>query len=258
MRVSQPEPAAVIARAPGAATSSVQKACRILRTLSDPRNARLTEIASSAGLDKATTLRLLDALAGDGFVLRDGATKRYSLGPEMLVLGAALQARFDLRPIVRPSLVRLAAVIEDTAILLRSERRRVESASTSSSGASRSAPTTSTSAAGGRSASARVASRCSPGCPTTRSRRSYRSSLLASGVTRESRRGCSRSRSRHPANGAMSCCWTSWWSGWAASRCRSPAPRPAGGSDQHRGAHRADHAARGGAGGGAEARGRGV
>jgi DNA-binding IclR family transcriptional regulator len=35
----------------------------------------------------------------------------------MLVLGAALQARFDLRPIVRPSLVRLAAVVEDTAIL---------------------------------------------------------------------------------------------------------------------------------------------
>jgi len=66
MRSSQPERAPVTAGAPGAATSSVQKACRILRTLGDPRNGRLTEIAASAGLDKATTVRLLEALAGDG------------------------------------------------------------------------------------------------------------------------------------------------------------------------------------------------
>ncbi len=117
MRTAQLSSPTTAARGPAAATSSVQKACRILRAMADPRNARLTEIALAAGLDKATTLRLLDALARDGFVLRDVATKRYALGPELLVLGAAQQARFDLRPIARPSLVRLAAVLEDTAIL---------------------------------------------------------------------------------------------------------------------------------------------
>jgi hypothetical protein len=68
-------------------TSSVQKACRILRAMSDTKNARLTDIAREAGLDKATTLRLLDVLTRDGFVNRDPSTKHYSLGTEVFVLG---------------------------------------------------------------------------------------------------------------------------------------------------------------------------
>jgi DNA-binding IclR family transcriptional regulator len=95
----------------------VQKACRLVRAMSDARHARLTEIAAAAGLDKATALRLLDALAREGFVVRDPRTKLYALGPEVFVLGAAAAARFDPRPIVRPSLIRLANEFEDTVIL---------------------------------------------------------------------------------------------------------------------------------------------
>ena len=98
-------------------TSSVQKACRILRAMSDARNARLTDIAREAGLDKATTLRLLDVLTRDGFVTRDPATKHYSLGTEVFVLGAAAQSRFDPRPVIGASLLRLAHAFEDTAML---------------------------------------------------------------------------------------------------------------------------------------------
>ena len=98
-------------------TSSVQKACRILRAMSDTKNARLTDIAREAGLDKATTLRLLDVLTRDGFVNRDPTTKHYSLGTEVFVLGAAAQARFDPRPTVGASLLRLAHAFEDTAML---------------------------------------------------------------------------------------------------------------------------------------------
>ena len=99
-------------------TSSVQKACRILRTMSDAKNARLTDIAREAGLDKATTLRLLEVLTRDGFVTRDPTTKHYSLGTEVFALGAAAQSRFDPRPIVGASLLRLAHDFEDTAMLL--------------------------------------------------------------------------------------------------------------------------------------------
>jgi len=98
-------------------TSSVQKACRILRALTDARTTRLTDIAAAAGLDKATALRLLETLARDGFVTRDAETKQYSIGTELFVLGAAALARFDPRPAVRPSLLRLANTFEDTAIL---------------------------------------------------------------------------------------------------------------------------------------------
>jgi len=95
----------------------VQKACRILRAISDAKNTRLTDIARAAGLDKATTLWLLDVLARDGFVVRDSGAKLDSLGTELFVLGAAVQSRFDPRPIVRPSLLRLANAFEDSAIL---------------------------------------------------------------------------------------------------------------------------------------------
>jgi DNA-binding IclR family transcriptional regulator len=85
--------------------------------MSDARNARLTDIAREAGLDKATTLRLLDVLTRDGFVTRDPATKHYSLGTEVFVLGAAAQSRFDPRPAIGASLLRLAHAFEDTAML---------------------------------------------------------------------------------------------------------------------------------------------
>lgn len=98
-------------------TSSVQRACSILRVMSDSRNSRLTDIAHAAGLDKATTLRLLDVLARNGLVRRNPANKQYSLGPEVFVLGAAAAARHDLRPIARPSLIRLSEQFEDTTLL---------------------------------------------------------------------------------------------------------------------------------------------
>lgn len=105
------------ARAPRDAASSVQKACRVLRALSDRRNVRLTDIAAAAGLGKATTLRLLERLRREGFIVRNLQSKAYGLGPEVFVLSAALQARHDPRPLVRPSLIRLAAAYDDTAIL---------------------------------------------------------------------------------------------------------------------------------------------
>lgn len=98
-------------------TSSVERACRILRALSDPGIARLTDIAAATGLDKTTVLRLLEVLMRDGFVVRDAASKQYRLGAELLVLGAAALARFDPRPLVRPSLLRLTGRFEDSVIL---------------------------------------------------------------------------------------------------------------------------------------------
>jgi len=99
------------------APSSVGKACRILRAITHLQQARLTDIAHATSLDKATVLRLLEALAREGFVVRDADTKHYRGGPELQLAGAAALARSDPRTIVRPSLVRLADVFEDTAIL---------------------------------------------------------------------------------------------------------------------------------------------
>jgi DNA-binding IclR family transcriptional regulator len=99
------------------AINSVQKSCRILRSLTEPRVSRLSEIAAQAGLNKVTTLRILEVLCREGFVKRDNKTKTYSLGSEVYILAAALRDRDDLRARARPSLVRLAALSEDSVLL---------------------------------------------------------------------------------------------------------------------------------------------
>jgi DNA-binding IclR family transcriptional regulator len=106
-------------------TNSAQKVCRLLRVLSTPQALRLTDIVAGSGVNKATTLRLLETLIGEGFVRRDAATKRYSLGDEALLLGIAMQGRDHIRERARPSLVRLAALSGDTLLL--STRHGLES-----------------------------------------------------------------------------------------------------------------------------------
>jgi DNA-binding IclR family transcriptional regulator len=98
-------------------TSSIQKVCRILRTLSVPEPLRLADVSVATGLNKATALRLLEALAHEGFVERDDATKRYRLGGQALLLGLAMQGRDHIRDRARPWLVKLAALSGDTVLL---------------------------------------------------------------------------------------------------------------------------------------------
>ncbi|QIL83079.1 IclR family transcriptional regulator [Diaphorobacter sp. HDW4A] len=112
-----PRTKSIVTRNSGTSVSSVERAMRVLRVMSEGANARLTDIATAADLDKATALRLLEMMVRDGFVMRDAATKQFTLGPELMVLGAAALRRFDPRPIVRPSLMRLVGQFEDSAVL---------------------------------------------------------------------------------------------------------------------------------------------
>ena len=112
-----PRTKSIVTRNSGSSVSSVERAMRVLRVMSEGANARLTDIATAADLDKATALRLLEMMVRDGFVMRDATTKQFTLGPELMVLGAAALRRFDPRPIVRPSLMRLVGQFEDSAVL---------------------------------------------------------------------------------------------------------------------------------------------
>ena len=107
-------------------TNAPQKVCRILKILSNPESLRLADIAAGADVSAPTCLRILDTLIEEGFVRRDPAhPKRYLLGGQALLLGMAMQGRDHIRDRVRPSLVRLAAVSGDTALL--STRHGLES-----------------------------------------------------------------------------------------------------------------------------------
>ncbi|MES2756338.1 MAG: IclR family transcriptional regulator [Pseudomonadota bacterium] len=96
---------------------SIEKACRILKAMTDPRNARLTDIAAYCGMEKSTAMRVLDALIREDMVIRDPLSKRYNFGPEIARIGSYGQERFDWRLAGRASLMRLAGEFEDTVIL---------------------------------------------------------------------------------------------------------------------------------------------
>jgi DNA-binding IclR family transcriptional regulator len=104
-------------RGANAVAGSIEKACRILKAMTDPRNGRLTDIAAYCGMEKSTAMRVLDALIREDMVIRDPASKRYKLGPEIARIGSCGQERFDWRAMGRASLMRLAGEFEDTAIL---------------------------------------------------------------------------------------------------------------------------------------------
>jgi DNA-binding IclR family transcriptional regulator len=100
-----------------AALGSIEKACRILKAMTDPRHSRLTDIAAYCGMEKSTAMRVLDALIREDMVRRDPVSKRYVFGPEMGRIGSCAQERFDWSALAHDSLVRLADKFEDTALL---------------------------------------------------------------------------------------------------------------------------------------------
>lgn len=98
--------------------NAVSKVCAILRTIGARSPQRLSEISASTGLNKVTTLRIIDTLIAEGFVKRAGENKRgYERGRELLALAVKAGISLDLRDLAKPSLVRLAALSEDTTLL---------------------------------------------------------------------------------------------------------------------------------------------
>ena len=95
---------------------TVDRALRILEFFSiDTPEHGLSEIARLAGHDKATTLRLLTALAHHGFVEQHPQTKKYRLGKSVLRLARIRETSFPVASVIQPLLERLAASTGETA-----------------------------------------------------------------------------------------------------------------------------------------------
>lgn len=98
--------------------NAVSKVCAVLRTIGARSPQRLSEISASTGLNKVTALRIIETLIAEGFVERaDGKKPGYARGHEFLALSASAGRSPDLRELAKPSLVRLADLSEDTALL---------------------------------------------------------------------------------------------------------------------------------------------
>ena len=87
---------------------SVERAVTILFCIAESRAPLgLSDICRSVGLDKATTLRLVNTLEKEGLVRKEEQTKRYTVGTEVNRLINSLQT--DARRICRPYIDQLVA-----------------------------------------------------------------------------------------------------------------------------------------------------
>jgi len=99
-------------------TQAVARAVSLLKAFSDARPEwRLSDLARAAHLHKATTHRLLAALAREGMVVRDPTGELYRLGPEAIALGARAARANDLRTVSRSELEALAAQTGESVTL---------------------------------------------------------------------------------------------------------------------------------------------
>lgn len=77
----------------------------------------LMEIAAETGVDKTTAQRLLTSLVERGLLTRDGASRRYDVGPALYGLAAAVNARSTIRALAAPHLADLRDASGETSSL---------------------------------------------------------------------------------------------------------------------------------------------
>ncbi|TSE02244.1 IclR family transcriptional regulator [Skermania sp. ID1734] len=91
----------------------------------EPNGASTTDLARTAELARPTAHRLLSSLATEGLLDRDPKTGRWSLGPELFLLGSLAAERYDITELAHDILRDLARETGESAFL--SARRGDES-----------------------------------------------------------------------------------------------------------------------------------
>ena len=105
----------------GGSASGAQAVTRALLLLDALGGARdewaLGDLVDELGLRKTTAFRLLGALEGTGFVVRDADRQTYRLGPALIRLGARARRSVGLHDAAHPVLRALAAETGESATL---------------------------------------------------------------------------------------------------------------------------------------------
>jgi DNA-binding IclR family transcriptional regulator len=99
-------------------TGTVERTIALLRHLaSRDDDFGVSDTAAELGLPPSTIHRLLELLAGEGMVERNGTTHRYHIGIELFRLSAMVQARFPIRRLALPVMRRVVELCDETCIL---------------------------------------------------------------------------------------------------------------------------------------------
>jgi len=99
---------------------AVRRALKLIKLVAETqrRSARPTDLARCAGLNVATTSRILRGLTEERMLEYDKRTRSYRIGPLAYELGLAAQREAQLLNRLRPLLQRIATATEETAYLV--------------------------------------------------------------------------------------------------------------------------------------------
>jgi IclR family acetate operon transcriptional repressor len=99
--------------------AAVERAADILLYFAevDQPDLGISDIAAGLRISKAAVHRVLASLRSRGLVTADEQTRRYSLGPEALILGLSALQRIDIRPLALVELADLSTETNETATL---------------------------------------------------------------------------------------------------------------------------------------------
>jgi DNA-binding IclR family transcriptional regulator len=101
----------------GAGSSqTLRRGLSVLRLMAQvgPSGIRVSDVARRLGLNKATAIRLTQALVDERFVSQDPQSGYYRLGPEAFAVGLAAEPTYELQRLCAPTLKELAAISGDT------------------------------------------------------------------------------------------------------------------------------------------------
>src|SRR4051812_3132342 len=97
---------------PDNVSSTVLRALAMLDiVVAEPRGISLTVAAGRAGLSKATTFRMLGALARAGLVARDAATGHYRPSLKIVEMADRVLEGYDFPSVARPHMMTLAGQV---------------------------------------------------------------------------------------------------------------------------------------------------
>ena len=100
------------------ANQSVQKAIALLRaTAASGDGASVSALARTAGLPRATALRLIQTMEREGFLLRVPDADRVLLGPELVRLARGVDTAIVLQEVARGRLGELSEAVRETVTL---------------------------------------------------------------------------------------------------------------------------------------------
>ncbi len=103
----------------GRRVATIERAADVLFLLAgDERDSLgVTEIASELGISKAVVHRILTSLRERDLVQSLPSTRKYALGPAVLLLAARYRDHLDVRPLALAAMERLSAASGETATL---------------------------------------------------------------------------------------------------------------------------------------------